>query len=119
MKELLHELLVLLTSSPYLYLFATLLVVAFVVVTLLILFRKRVMRLIKQFLLRYKTGYKMQLEKRKIITLESEEKRPNDIKNTIIQHTEMEDSEIESISGRVTIDNVKMKNSHIGDIRSD
>lgn len=119
MKELIHELLVLLTSSPYLYLFSTLLVVAFVVVILLILFRKQVLSLIKQLFSRYKTGYKIQLEKREIITYKSEEENSNDIKSTVIKHTEMEDSGIESINGRVTIDDVKMKNSHIGDIRSD
>lgn len=75
--------------------------------------------MIKKFFSRYKAGYKIQLEKRKIIALKSEGKISNETKSTIIQHTEMEDSKIESITGRVTIDNVKMKNSHIGDIRSD
>lgn len=119
MSESLHKLLTLLISSPYPYLFVLSIIVVFVGVVLLILFHKQILSLAKQFFSKCGNGFKIQITKKHKIAFDTKDKESVVSKGTVIQQVEMTDSGIDSIKGHITIDNVKMKNSHIGNIRSD
>lgn len=119
MSEFLHELMVLLTSSPYLYLFFLLLSMVLLAIILLVVFRKQVIGLIKRFFAKYSDGTTLRISKHQSIAFKTSNKKRKTPTGTTIQRIEMDKSEIDSVTGHVTMRDVKMKKSHIRNIRSD
>lgn len=109
----LHDFSAKITTSPYIYV-----VLLIFLVVVIIVFRKPILSLFRHLFSKARNGFKISTIKKQEFTFRTNDEKP-DLTSTTIRKVDMQNSEIESIAGNIKIDNVKMKDSHIGDIRSD
>lgn len=119
MKKFFADTLLSFLSSSPLCCILLLLVIGLLIIFVLLLLRKQIGDAVKHFLAKYSNGAKISWRKEQRFTVSPHiEERPG-VEGPDITNIEMEQSEIHSVKGQVVMDNIKMKDSYIGDIRSD
>jgi len=101
-------------SHPYIYALIFAVIVLIVVLILLFLLRKRIFPFLEKIQGKKRLGIKIRKKSSVEFGVGSHQE-----KNITLKQIDMEDSKIEDISGSVKMNNIKMKKSSIGSIRSE
>ena len=94
------------------------LILVVLAIVLAIVFHKKISSFLKSIFAKKNKGFTINSIKAKIIEVKSEDTAPADKHNMVIQKIDMDKSAIKSVEGNVKMEDVKMKDSYIGEIRS-
>lgn len=114
MTKFSRNILEILFLHPYIYILVFLMAILLIAVILLFLFHKQFFRCLQKFWKKH--GGTLTFKKESAISFSADSKNKRQV---VIRNVDMKNSKIHSVTGAVTMEDVKMKNSYVGDIRSE
>ena len=116
MAESFRNFLEILFSYPYVYILIFSIVIILITIILLLVFHKQIFHCIREFCKRRGRGLTLTVKKESTTVFGMDSKSKSQV---VFRKMDLENSEIQSVTGSVTMEDVKMKNSSVGDIRSE